>query len=200
MTSRRARALVVYCHPLEASFVAAVRDRVLAGLSASGAEVRFTDLYADGFEPAFSASERANHLAPGTDPSLAPYAADLRWCDTLVLVYPTWWSGQPAMLKGWIDRVWVNDVAWTLPEGANRLRPELRNVRRLVAVTTHGSSKLINAIEGESGKRTLTRSLRAMCHPLARTTWLAMYGVDNASEADRLAFLDRVERRIARPT
>jgi putative NADPH-quinone reductase len=194
----RAKALVVYCHPLEDSFVAAVRDRVLAGLAAGGAEVRLTDLYADGFDPVFGASERAHHLSPGPDPSLVSYAADLRWCDTLVLVYPTWWSGQPAMLKGWIDRVWVNEVAWSLPDGANRLRPELRNVRRLAAVTTHGSSKLINAIEGESGKRTLTRSLRTMCHPLARTTWLAMYGVDNASEADRLAFLDRVEHRIVR--
>ncbi len=192
------KALVVYCHPLADSFVAAVRDRVLNGLAAGGAEVRLTDLYADGFDPVFNASERANHLSPGAAPELAAYAADLRWCDTLVLVYPTWWSGQPAMLKGWIDRVWVNEVAWTLPEGANRLRPELRNVRRLVAVTTHGSSKLINMIEGESGKRTLTRSLRSMCHPLARTTWLALYGVDNASEADRRTFLDRVERRIER--
>jgi NAD(P)H dehydrogenase (quinone) len=192
------RVLVVYCHPSDDSFVAAVRDRVTAGMTAAGAEVRLTDLYADGFDPLFSAAERANHLVAGTDPSIASYGDDLRWCDTLVLVYPTWWSGQPAMLKGWIDRVWVNDVAWTLPDGANRLRPALRNVRRLVAVTTHGSSKWINLIEGESGKRTLTRSLRTMCHPLARTTWLAMYGVDNASETERRAFLDRVERRIAR--
>jgi putative NADPH-quinone reductase len=191
------RVLVVYCHPSGDSFVASVRDRVTTGLATAGAEVRLTDLYADGFDPLFSSAERANHLVPGTDPSIASYADDLQWCDTLVLVYPTWWSGQPAMLKGWIDRVWVNDVAWTLPDGANRLRPALRNVRRLVAVTTHGSSKWINAIEGESGKRTLTRSLRSMCHPLARTTWVAMYGVDNASDAERRAFLDRVERRIA---
>ena len=192
------RVLVVYCHPSEDSFVAAVRYRVTAALAAAGAEVRLTDLYADGFDPLFSAGERERHLAPGTDPSIASYADDLQWCDTLVLVYPTWWSGQPAMLKGWIDRVWVNDVAWTLPDGANRLRPALRNVRRLVAVTTHGSSKWINMIEGESGKRTLTRSLRTMCHPFARTTWLAMYGVDNASDVERRAFLDRVEHRIAR--
>ena len=190
--------LVVYCHPSAESFVAAVRDRVTAGLTAAGAEVRLTDLYADGFDPLFTAVERANHLSPGPDPAIASYADDLQWCDTLVLVYPTWWSGQPAMLKGWIDRVWVNDIAWTLPDGANRLRPALRNFRRLVAVTTHGSSKWINTIEGDSVKRTLTRSLRTMCHPLARTTWLAMYGVDNASEAERSAFLDRVERRIAR--
>ena len=192
------RVLVVFCHPSAEAFVAAVRDRVTAGLTAAGAEVRLTDLYADGFDPRFTAVERTNHLSPGTDPSIASYADDLRWCDTLVLVYPTWWSGQPAMLKGWIDRVWVNEVAWTLPDGANRLRPALRNVRHLVAVTTHGSPKWINMIEGESGKRTLTRSLRTMCHPLTRTTWLAMYGVDNASDAERLAFLDRVERRIAR--
>ena len=192
------RALVVYCHPSAKSFLAAVRDRVTAGLTAAGADVRLTDLYADGFDPLFTAAERANHLSPGTDPSIASSADDLQGCDTLVLVYPTWWSGHPAMLKGWIDRVWVNDVAWTLPDGANRLRPALRNVRRLVAVTTHGSPKWINMIEGESGKRTLTRSMRTMCHPLTRTTWLAMYGVDNASDAERLAFLDRVERRIAR--
>ena len=102
------------------------------------------------------------------------------WCDTLVLVYPTWWSGQPAMLKGWMDRVWVNGVAWDLPTGPTGCDPRLTNVRRLVAVTTHGSSKLVNAVEGEAGKRTLTRSLRSMCHPLARTTWIAMYGVDTS--------------------
>ena len=192
------RALVVHAHPSAESFVAAARDRVMAGLSAVGAEVRLTDLYADGFDPAFNATERANHLVAGTDPTISSYADDLRWCDTLVLVYPTWWSGQPAMLKGWVDRVWVNEVAWTLPDGANRLRPGLRNVRRLAAVTTHGSSKFINMVEGESGKRTLTRSLRSMCHPLARTAWIAMYGIDNASEARRTAFLDRVEHRITR--
>ncbi len=194
------RALVVYCHPLEESFVAAVRDRVLGGLASGGAEVRFTDLYASGFDPEFSASDHANHLVAGTDPSLASHAEDLQWCDTLVLVYPTWWSGQPAMLKGWIDRVWVNGVAWTLPEGANRLQPGLRNIRRLVAVTTHGSPKWINMIEGEAGKRTITRSLRTMCHPRARTTWLAMYGIDTSTDTQRAAFLDRVERRLLRLT
>ena len=192
------RVLAIYCHPSPESLVAAARDRAVAGLRTAGHDLRLTDLYEEGFEPAMSADERRTHKEPGVAPALQQYADDLAWAEALVLIYPTWWSGQPAMLKGWIDRVWVNGVAWTLPLGANRLRPGLRNVRRLVAITTHGSSKWINMIEGEGGKRTVTRSLRTMCHPATRTTWLAMYGVDSASDRDREAFLDRVERRMRR--
>lgn len=194
----RARALVVYSHPQPESFMRTTLGRVLAGLDAAGAEVRLTDLYADGFTPELSADEHRNHVEPGVTTELQSYADDLLWCDTLILVYPTWWSGQPAMLKGWIDRVWAAGVAWELPDGANRLEPRLRNVRRLVAVTSHGSSKLVNSLQGEGGKRTLFRSLRSMCHPLTRTTWLALYGIDTCSHSDRADFLDRVESRITR--
>jgi putative NADPH-quinone reductase len=141
-----------------------------------------------------SCEERRTHAEPGVAPELQRHADDLRWAEMLVLVYPTWWSGQPAMLKGWMDRVWVAGVAWDLPEGAARLRPGLRNVRRIVVVTTHGSSKLMNALEGETGKRTAFRSLRGMCSRRTRTTWCAFYGNDTATDADRTAFLDRVER------
>jgi NAD(P)H dehydrogenase (quinone) len=192
------RALVIYCHPLEESFVAAVRDRVVDALGRGGAEVRLTDLYGEGFDPCFNATDRANHLVAGADPSLARHVSDLLWCDTLVLVYPTWWSGQPAMLKGWIDRVWVRGVAWELPDGGNRLVPRLTNVRRLVAVTSHGSSKWVNVIEGEGGKRTLTRSLRSLCHPLARTTWLSLYDIDRSTPAQRAGYLTRVDRVLSR--
>ncbi len=190
------RVLVVHCHPLADSFITSAQRRVLTALDRSRSDVRVHDLYADGFVPELTADEHRSHLEPGVSPDLVRYADDLTWCDTLILVYPTWWSGQPAMLKGWFDRVWASGVAWDLPDGANRLRPRLHDVRRLVAVTSHGSSKFVNALQGEGGKRTLSRSLRAMCHPLARTTWLALYGIDRSSESQRTAFLDRVERRI----
>jgi putative NADPH-quinone reductase len=160
--------------------------------------VRITDLYADGFQPALSCQERRTHKEPGVLSELQPYADDLGWAEALVLVYPTWWSGQPAMLKGWIDRVWVAGVAWELPDGANVLRPLLTKVRRIVVVTTHGSAKYVNALEGESGKRTVTRSMRAMCNKRVRTTWCAIYGLDRATEDKRIAFLDRVERTMTR--
>lgn len=192
------RILVVSCHPLDDGLVGAARERALHALATGAAEVRHRDLYAEGFDPELTADEHRTHVTPGVGPDLESYADDLRWADTLVFVHPTWWGGQPAMLKGWIDRVFAAGIAWELPEGANRLVPRLRHVRRIVAVTTHGSSKFVNSLQGEPGKRTLLRSIRVLCHPLARTSWIALYGVDTSTAEQRDAFLDRVERRLTR--
>ena len=190
--------LVVFCHPDPQSFTASVRDAVVDALTAGGHDVRVRDLYDEGFDPKFSPEERRSHMAPGPHKSVEAHAAELHWCRHLVLVYPTWWSGQPAMLKGWMDRVWVRGIAWELPVGGKRVKRRLTNVRRITAVTTHGSSKWANSLEGEGGKRTVTRSLRSMCHPLARSKWLAMYGIDTATPEQREAFLATVRRKLAK--
>ena len=178
--------------------IGSARRRVVDALERSGVEHRVHDLYRDGFSPELTAHEHRHHVEPGVSDDVAGYARDLAWADTLVFVYPTWWSGQPAMLKGWIDRVLAAGVAWELPDGANRLVPRLRGVRHIVAVTTHGSSKAVNSLQGEGGKRTLFRSVRAMCHPLCRTHWVALYGIDVCDDSDRRAFLDRVDESITR--
>ena len=181
--------LFIFCHPEPSSLGPAARLVGVHTLPAAGDEVRLTDLYADGFDPVFSSSEHERHLEVGGHPGVARYVADLAWCERLVLVYPTWWSGQPAMLKGWIDRVWVRGPVWELPADGHRVRGRLRNVRRLVVVTTHGSPKWVNVLQGEPGKRVVSRTLRAVCHPLARTRWIALYGVDRATPEQRTAFL-----------
>jgi len=193
------KAYVVYCHPDPHSFTAAVCQRVVEALESTGHEVRTSDLYAEDFEPTFTLQERLNNralLQPQLD--VAGYCENLRWCDALVFVYPTWWSGQPAMLTGWLDRVLVRGVAWDETEGSVSITPLLTNIRRVVAITSHGSSKFLNVIEGEGGRRVIGRAVRVLCHRFARTTWLALYNVDRSTDADRKAFLDRVERRMRR--
>ncbi|MFM8687488.1 MAG: NAD(P)H-dependent oxidoreductase, partial [Acidimicrobiaceae bacterium] len=180
------KTLVTYVHPVEGSFNSCVRDVVIEYLSEHNHEVRLRDLYAENFDPFLSAAERAlHHTPPTTRPELTRDVEDLRWCEAIVFVYPTWWSGLPAMLKGWIDRTWMNEVAWVLPAGANTIRPQLTNIRRLVAVTTHGSSKFVNALQGEPGKRIISRSIRLMCNRWCRARWIALYGLDNSTLADR---------------
>lgn len=191
------KAFVVYCHPDPDSFTAALRDRAVSALESAGHSVRIADLYADGFDPAMSRQERLQHKAPPEPPpDIAGYCTNLRWCDALVFVYPTWWSGQPAMLTGWLDRVLRRGVAWELPEGASRIEARLTNIRRLVTITSHGSSKLVNVLEGETGRRVMGRAVRVLCNRFARTTWLAMYNIDRSTDADRQAFLDRVDRKM----
>jgi putative NADPH-quinone reductase len=195
--------LVVFCHPTHDSFTGASLERVLAALGRGGHDVRVTDLYAEAFRPELSIDEHAVHLtdhraAPDLRADVARHLDDLRWASAIVLVYPTWWAGQPAMLKGWFDRVLACGVAWWLPPGADRIRPLLGNVRRLVVVTSHGSTKFVNALEGEGGKRVVGRALRALCHVRCRTRWIALYDIDRADEPTRRAFLDRVERRLSR--
>lgn len=194
-------AYVVFCHPAPDSLAHAALARTVRGLEHSGYTVQVSDLYADGFDPVLSAAERDalaidHREQPEARPGIAAYVELLHWCDTLVLVYPTWWSGQPAMLKGWFDRVWVLGATYDLVPGKDRIRGLLANIRRIVVVTTHGSSKIVNSVQGEAGKRTVTRSLRLMCHPRCRTTWLALYGLDRASAATIEAHLDRIEHRM----
>jgi putative NADPH-quinone reductase len=197
------KVLVVLAHPSQESFVSFLCSEVIAELSSGGHEIRHHDLWAENFNPVFTPYERLNHVGDVAEklnelPELRQHIEDLQWCDALVLVYPTWWSGQPAILKGWFDRVLMNGVAWVLPEGAARIRPLLTNVKQLMVVTTHGSSKFVNALEGESGKRTAFRSVRLMLNRRVRCEWIAMYGVDNATVKQREKFSAHVHRRIRR--
>ena len=193
------KTLVVYVHPVEGSFTSAVRDAIIQHLPTHHHEIRLRDLYAENFDPFLSAIERTpHHTPPTTRPELARDVEDLRWCEAIVFVYPTWWSGLPAMLKGWIDRTWMNEVAWVLPAGANTIRPRLTNIRRLVAVTTHGSSKFVNALQGEPGKRTISRSIRLMCNRWCRARWIALYGLDKSALEDRQKHLATIGQRVAR--
>lgn len=195
--------LVISAHPKQESFIRTLRDVAVEEISAKGHDVKVFDLYDDNFNPVLSAFERQNHAAPlepklDKIPDLIPYIEALKWCNALVLVYPTWWSGQPAILKGWFDRVLVNEVAWTMSQGRNRIRPHLTHINRFVVITAHGSSKLINGLEGESGKRTAFRSIRLMFHWRTKSTWIAFYGLDNKGDSARSAMVTRLRRRIRR--
>jgi putative NADPH-quinone reductase len=189
----------VYAHPLEQSFTAAVRDRAVGALTKAGHDVDLLDLYGDNFDPYLDAEEWSPDTPHAEDrPELSGLIERLRRAEWLVFVYPTWFGGVPAMLKGWLDRVWVEHVAFDRAPGSNRIRARLLPIRRLSVVTTYGSSRWVNAVEGEPGKRLVRRWLRVLCHPLARSQWIALYGMDRADDATRAAFLARVERELTR--
>ncbi|MEL7104887.1 MAG: NAD(P)H-dependent oxidoreductase [Pseudomonadota bacterium] len=194
------RALVVYAHPRPESFTAAVRDLVLARLEAHGAEVRLLDLYERQFDPVLTAHEL--EVYEDEDQNRRPVAEDaaaLEWCDTLIFVYPTWWYGLPAMLKGWLDRVMLPGVAFIMPKGAqDTIRPGLQHITRLGVFTTCGASFWLTRFIGAPGRRTLIRGVGLLCARRCRKAFAAHYLMDSSSDTSRAAHLARCRKRVDR--
>jgi putative NADPH-quinone reductase len=188
---------LVFAHPCPDSFAAHLRDTACHILAANGHDVDLIDLYAERFDPVLGADEWVNRRAGGPDwPEPADHARRLAEANGLLLVHPTWWGGPPAILKGWFDRVLSPRVAYPLAASGASRPGNLRHVRRLSVVTTHGSSRLVNGLQGEPGRWTVMRALRTSLHPLARTRWLGCYGMDRNSEAERSRFVDRVRQHL----
>lgn len=187
---------VVVAHPAAGSYCRALAQRAVSGLRAGGHEVVVLDL--DGFAPAMTAAERRAYHGdtPILDAQVAAHAEVVRRAEALVFVYPTWWSGLPAMLKGWLDRVLVPGVAFRFDD-AGKVQPGLAHVRRIVGISTYGSPRSYVRLVNDNGRRILTRALRMSCGWRTRCRWLALYAIDTATSEERNAFAARVEREMA---
>ena len=191
------RVLVVYCHPVETSFNAAVHDAVVAALRAAGHEVDDCDLYAEGFDPVMGRDERIGyHDVPANRSPVAAYVDRLLAAEALVVVSPVWNYGFPAVLKGFFDRVFLPGVSFEMVDG--KVAPRLANIRRLVAVMTYGGSRWRTMLVGDPPRKLITRGLRAVIHPFSKVRHLALYDMNRAGPRDRAAFLARVERTMRR--
>ena len=194
------KVLVVHAHPSTTSFSRAIADTAESALRAGGHDVTVLHLDEERFVPAMSAEERIAYETdtPILDAEVAVHADLVAATEALVFIYPTWWAAPPAIMKGWLERVLVPGVAFTLDPVTREVRPGLRHVRRLVGITTYGSSRLYVRILGDPGRRMLMRALRLLCARRCRRTWLALYGMDTATGDTRRAFLDRVAKRMGR--
>lgn len=192
------RVFLVYCHPRPDSFTAAVRDVAIEALRVGGHDVDVLDLYAEGFDPVMSADERAGyHIAGQNRQPVADHLDRVKAAEGLVFVYPTWWYAQPAMLKGWLERVLIPHETFTMPEGNQPIRGLMQNIRLLAVVTSLGSPKWWWWLVGRPGQRILLSGIRVLCNPKCRTIWLALHRIDVVGEDARKAHLERVRQVLA---
>lgn len=193
------RTLVVHCHPDEASFSAALYRAACEALEGAGHELRRADLYAEGFEPVLSREERRAYLGDpaAIERKVQPHVDALRWAEHLVFVFPTWFYGPPALLKGWLERVWLPGVAFEPSKVKGRPpAPGLRNIRRLTVVTTSGSPWWWLKVVGDPGRKLFARGLRALFARGCRTTWLQLHDMNNVTREDTSRFLAKVSRTL----
>lgn len=190
------RLLFVYAHPSAGSFTAAARDTALRAAASAGHDTRLIDLYAEAFAPVLSAEELQSYPDPeAMEPALDAHVEALLWAEGVIFLYPTWWSGQPPILSGWLQRVWRPGVAFHVSETG--LRAGLPQIRLLGVITTLGAKRWQWWLLGQPGRRQILRGLRTCISLPSRSFWLAHYAIDASTPASRAAHLTKIARRIA---
>ena len=193
------RILLVYCHPVPESYCAALRDTAIAALGEAGHDIDVLDLYREDFEPIMQADERRAYNETGeADHPLPDHVSRLKRAQALVFIYPTWWYGLPAMLKGWLDRVITPGIGFELPAGPGPIKPLLTNIDKIAIVSTCGAPRWLLWWVGNPGRRTILRGIRALCGRRCQTMWLAHYLMDISTPESRTTFLDQVQKRLRR--
>lgn len=189
--------LVLYAHPVETSFNAELHRLMVQRLEAAGHEVDDCDLYAEDFDPRLTRAERLGyHEARSDGDAVASYVRRLRSAEGLVLCFPVWNYGYPAMLKGFFDRVFLPGVSFRLVDG--KVVPMLHNIRKVAAVATYGGSRLRAMLMGDPPRKLVGRVLRANVRPGAPVAYLAHYSLNLSTDRTRKAFMRKVADRMDR--
>ena len=194
------RCLVIFCHPSETSFGAAILETARGALRSAGHELRVIDLYREGFDPVLSPDEWNSYLSDTERniSGLRDHVESLQWAESLVLIFPTWMYGPPAMLKGWLERVWLPGVAFEIPRGRQKRAVGLfSNIRRFTVVTTSGSPWWWLRVIRDPCRSLFARGFRVLFNRRCRIRWLQLHDMDHSNDRKRRAFLDRVRTELA---
>ncbi len=193
----RRRALIVHAHPSTASFNHHLALTATAALE-RGFDATLLDLHRTDFNPVMSRDELLRYQAgePPTDPIVTSHIDLVRASDTLAFVYPTWWSGLPAILKGWLEKTLGPGVAFEY-DSDGKVRPALDHVTRIIGVTTYGSPRWKMMLVGDGGRRMIHRGIRLSAPQRVERVWLSMHSMDTSSPRQREAFVSHVTTRLA---
>jgi NAD(P)H dehydrogenase (quinone) len=192
------RVLLVIGHGRQTSFCHHLLQLVQQQLGAAGAELRTHDLLADEFDPVLHLEEgqlHAGRVDPLYDPLTATYQADVLWADAYVIVHPVWWFAPPAILKGWVDRVLVDDVALKQSDDGGPPTGLLTDRRALVVQTFNADRMVDKIVFGAMAKRFWRQSVflpvgikKAGYHPV--------YSVGTLNVTQRERVEDRLRRTV----
>jgi len=159
-----------------------------------------TDLYLDKFSPSLTESERRSYYSPSFHAdSVKEEISQLLSAEAIILVFPTWWFGFPAILKGWFDRVWAPGVAYDHASDLGPIQPRLRNLQRMLAITTLGSPWWVDRLMlWQPVKRILRIALLGACARRCRFKMLSLYKAESLTNEEVERFSSRIKNVLSR--
>lgn len=208
--------LIVHAHAEPKSFNGALTRQAQAVLTAAGHQVKISDLYAMGFDPVsdrrnFTSIKNPDYYRQQTEeahasqingfaPEIAAELEKLEWCDVLIFQFPLWWFSMPAILKGWVDRVFASGRAY----GGGRWYDNgvFSGKKAMVSLTTGGGDNA-EGIYSETG---LNGNIHDILFPINHGIFrfvgfdvlppFIAYGVSRTSEEKRQAYLEEYAQRL----
>lgn len=182
--------LIIYAHPDPTSFNNELKEAMVARLHQAGASVEVRDLYALGFDPVLTVSDLMAARTGQVPVDIATEQSFLGWADVVTFIYPIWWTGLPALIKGYIDRVFMYGFAYTYVQGVQQ---GLLKGKKAVIINTQGKShEEYRAIGMDKALRlTSDRGIFEYCG-FEILHHLFLESVLQASSAQRATWLDEI--------
>ena len=182
--------LLVYAHPNDKSFNHALFSHARQQLEAAGHSVRVHDLYAMGFDPVLATAD-FEAMEQGTQRAdILSLQADIAWADRLFFTYPIWWYNRPAMLQGYIDRVFSHGFAYA--SGSKGL---LQHSKALIFQTT-GQPREVYLGDGDiTIHHAMNEGTLGLCG-IKDVLVHTFYNVPKATEAQRQQMLDEAGKLV----
>ncbi len=179
---------VIIAHPNKMGITYAAFESVKRGLIESNQEVRELNLYEVGFDPVLVFDEQHKRRDMYHDKETQIYREDLMWADRIIFIYPTWWSGMPAILKGYIDRIFAQKFAYQfkgiLPIG-------LLKGKTAWIVTTYDAPKLYAKLFQQDYGKVLKRQVLSLCG-IKTTKMFVLASTKKTTKEKREAWLNKL--------
>lgn len=178
--------LIVYAHPRKGSFNHAILDTFVQALLQNEHEVVVRDLYGLEFQPVISSSE----ILGGVGEDVLQEQEHLKWADVITFIYPIWWTGLPAIMKGYVDRVFSYGFAYRYVNGEQM---GMLKGKKTIIINTQGKSHAQYAASGIDKALLLTsdNGIFEYCG-MEVLKHVFFESVPSSSEATRAAWLEQI--------
>lgn len=129
--------LIIYAHPNEGSLNHNILNHVIETLQSKHHEIRIRDLYQMNFDPVLSLADMQGQRSGQVADDIQQEQDFISWADQVTFIYPIWWTGLPAIMKGYIDRVFSYGFAYRYDQG---IQKGLLKGKKAIIINTHGKS------------------------------------------------------------
>lgn len=187
--------LIVYAHPWEGSFNHAILNSITTGVNSIDREYEIIDLNKDNFNPVFTKEELALYnKGESIDPLIKKYQELISLTEHIIFIFPTWWGGVPAILKGFIDKVFLKGWAYFLSEKGFKIGKGLSYIKGATVITTMNTPWIYyKFVVKKSYNFLINKNFLKLCG-IKKVKFFAFTGVKNSSKKRREGFLKKIEK------